>query len=348
MTKLFNSFLFLTLLVFNIIWIAPLSALEKTQTTLLLHFDINKTLIAVDPASNQTLDQILNALLAEKYTYKWSSEIEKPISYQDYVENHLFPGPSYDQDLKKKRRALIGNFIHFMRETHHPLESQVVEAYHNLDTKLREKYLFSSFLNLIDKLKTQEIKFHIILRTFGNDLDTVIAAVAQAFPDQQFLAKGNFFEGKLHLASDTSNFILEDLSEAYIFFKTHGHIAIQDNWEEWNNQHENKEYAKRFPIDLEDRETLSLFFDDNIKEKKDSVENIVTPVNIKTGELLDISQLIEQKHIFRVNTFQAILDDNYFIDLINQSLEASGRSFRILTSSKNNITAEPAEIAERL
>lgn len=337
--KVFNFFIiFIFLFTCNVtLFAAPLVAvkeseiaeIEKAQTTLLLHFDVNKTLIAVDPASSQTLEQILNALLADKFKYKWSSEIQEPISYQEYVESYLLPGPAYDQELKKKRRALISHFVNFVQETHHPLQSEIVEEYTFLNEKLQDKYIFFSFFNLFEELKAQNIQFRIILRTFGNDLDPVISAITQTFPEEKFSGKGYFSEGKLHIHSDHSSFVFDNLQDVYIFFKSNSHIAIQDNWQEWNDHQESKDYAKRFPIDLEDNQILSLFFDDNIKERQ-SPDNIVTPINIKTGECLDIEELIEQKKIFRVNTYQAIVDDHYFMDLVNQSLEASGKKFRIL------------------
>lgn len=308
--------------------------IEKTKTLILLHFDVNKTLVAVDPASNQSIDQILNLLLADKFIYKWSSDIDQPISYKTYVEEHLYPGPSYDQNLKKKRRTLINEFVKFVQETHHPLENQVVESFYHLKKKLDGNFIFPSFLNLINKAKEQNIQFCIILRTFGSDLDIVASSITEAFPDEAFTAKGYFQEGKLYLTTETSEIVLNDMQEAYLYFKSHRHIAIQDNWDEWNEHQESIEYAKRFPMDLDEKETLSLFFDDNILVDGDTDSNIVAPINIKTYEFYSIPQLIDQKILFRVDTFEAIMDDNYFIDLINQSLENSGKSFRIEMTSE--------------
>lgn len=318
--KYFVSSLFKIL--FTCLILFSFSSLQGVEK-LLLHMDVNKTLIAVDPASNQTKEQILNAILAEKYTYKWAPELKEAVSYQTYVEDYLLPGPSYDQVLKKKRRELINQFVSFLQKTHHPLEKQVVEAYHELYVDLEGVFIFPSFLKLIEWLKVQGIQYRIILRTFGNDLDAVVSSIAQAFPGDCFVAKGYFEKGKLYVSNQTSRCFFENFLETYLFLKSvPGHLAIRDNWIEWHEHHESREYGKKFPIDLEDKETLSLFFDDNVKDNPDSPVNIVDPIDVRNGKHLNISQLIQQKIIFRVNTFQAIIDENYFIDLMKQSLEA--------------------------
>ena len=45
------------------------------------------------------------------------------------------------------------------------------------------------------------------------------------------------------------------------------------------------------------------------------------PVDVRSGKRLNIIDLMQQKIIFHVDTFEAIADDNYFIDLVNQSLK---------------------------
>ena len=234
---------------------------------LLLHLDVNKTLIAFDSANNLTTEDTLNALLAEKYTYKWLPEMKEPISYQTYVEEYLLPGLSLGSSLKKKRREVINHFVSFLQETHHPLECQVVETFHLLNSKFQNTWIFPSFLKLVEKLKEVGVEYTIILRTFGNDLNLVKSAFLQVFPGDPFCAKGHFEKGKLYFSTETLSDYYDDYLEMYLFFKSlTGHLAIQDNWKEWSHHFGSREYSKKFPLDLKDRES-SLCFLTTISEK---------------------------------------------------------------------------------
>lgn len=304
-----------------------LQAIEK----LILNMDVNKTLVAVDPASNQSVEQVINAICAEQFAYKWIPELPVAISYQHYIENYVFPGPSFDQELKKKRRALIHQFVDFVQETHHPLEKQVVEAYRTLNTKLQGAFVFPSFLKLIAQLKAQGMQYCIILRTFGNDMEAVASCITNAFPDDYFFARGYYQNGNLCLSDKDACIFFDNPMDAYLFFKSApGHLAIKDDWKFWNDHNENREFSKKFLINPDDQEILSLFFDDNIKENSDSSSNIVDPIDIRTGMHLDISTLVDQKRIFRVNTFQAIMDEHYFIDRVIEALNVSRRDTQVI------------------
>lgn len=296
-------------------------SLEGKHPKLLLHVDVNKTLIAEDSANGTTVEQTLNALLAKHYRYKWIPELKAAISYEDYVENYLLPGPSFIPNLKQKRKELLHQFVSYLQACSHPLEEEVVTVYHELLTKIEETCIFPSFLKMIEKLKAEDIPYTLILRTFGTDTDLAKRAYLRAFPEDIFCAQGYFMGGKLYAVAHNWNLSLFTCWDMYLFFKSlTGHVAIQDNWKEWSSHLGNRKYGKKFPINLEDPETLSLFFDDNIREDPHSKVNIVDPVDARSGRQLSITELLEHKFLFHVDTFEALRDDHYFIELVEQSL----------------------------
>jgi len=314
--KLINYFLVCLLLV--IFSATSLKAVEK----IILNLDINQTLIAIDSSSKRTLDQILNTLLASEYKYRWSSEFAEPISYKAYVESYLLPGPAHDTELKKKRRQLLEQFVSFLQKDQHPLEQEVVASYSILKQKLQNSLLFPSFLHLISWLKQEEIPYRLVLRTFGEDKELVTSAILQAFPEDSFYAAGKFENGTLILKAGKKTLQFQTGEEIYQFFKNApGHLAIQDDWKIWKDNQQLREFGKKFFIDGEDREALSLFFDDNVNESPSALYNVVDPVDIKSQKPLDTFELIQQKKLFRVNPYQAIMDEQYFIDLIEQAIK---------------------------
>ena len=84
---------------------------------LLLHFDLNKTIVAFDTALGRTREDVIIHCLADTYTGKWAPEVESPIPYSEYVKNYLFPGPTTDTELKKKRDETIAAFLQFLEKT---------------------------------------------------------------------------------------------------------------------------------------------------------------------------------------------------------------------------------------
>lgn len=66
---------------------------------LILHFDINKTLIASDRAGNKSIEQVINELLACEYKFKWDESVKEAISYDEYVHSK--------DDLWDKRKEQI-------------------------------------------------------------------------------------------------------------------------------------------------------------------------------------------------------------------------------------------------
>jgi hypothetical protein len=297
--------------------VSPLSAKEQ----ILLNMDVNQTLIATDTAGHKTLESVLSTLLSDKVCYRWTNQLDKPITYRAYIEEYVLPGSADDDAvLRKKRGEYLAQFVSFLKTTYHPLEKKVVSDYDFMKAKLETSFIFPSFLNLIVWLKEQEIPYTIILRTFGFDRDSVATAITQHFPDDSFFGSGKFKDETMFLKTQEQDCCFKNWDEIYqIFASAPAHLALQDDYALWDGHQRARAYGKKFFLDLKDVSTLSLFFDDHIVYS-DGEKNIVDAVDVKTGEHLSIIELIEQKKIFPIDAHQAIMDDNYYINLVKQAL----------------------------
>jgi hypothetical protein len=80
---------------------------EKPKPTVILHFDVNRTILADDPAGGKTLHDVLVHSLADFYKDRWIPSLEKPLSYSEYIKQHVLPGPTTDKELKKLRNTVV-------------------------------------------------------------------------------------------------------------------------------------------------------------------------------------------------------------------------------------------------
>ena len=293
---------------------------------LLLHFDVNKTLIADDAAGSKTTDHILMHALAERYYDRWDERVPDPISYLDYVKHYLLPGKSSDLALRAARDQQIQRFLDFLRERNHFYTPWAEKQFYQLKAKLAqsETLVFPSFYKLLSYLEENELRYTVLLRTFGSDLPRVIRDINTATGSSMISLKGRFKHRTLFVEmAPLQERCIERINDIYQFFKNSSHIAIQDNWEDWMTHEEAQEYGKTFPVDLQDDSVISLFFDDNVRVEPNSLVNIVNPIDVHTNQPLNVVSLVESKNIFRVDAIDAILDDDYFIHLVEAAIHAT-------------------------
>lgn len=292
---------------------------------LLLHFDVNKTLIADDAAGSKTTDHILMHAMAERFYDRWDERVPDPISYLEYVKEYLLPGKSSDLTLRAARDQQIQRFLEFLRERNHFYTPWAEKQFAQLKAKLAqsETLVFPSFYRLLSYMEERKLEYTVILRTFGSDLPRVIHDVNTATRSSFFALKGRFKNRTLFVeVAPLQERCIERISDIYQFFKSSSHLAIQDNWEDWMTHEEAQEHSKTFPIDLQDDSVISLFFDDNVKVEPNSRVNIVNPIDVHTNQPLNVVSLVESKNIFRVDAIDAILDDDYFIHLVEAAINA--------------------------
>lgn len=282
---------------------------------LILNFDINKTLIASDKTENKSLEDVINEMLSRKYFACWDSTILEPITFDQYVRTVIMPGEEHDKELKIARLVYFTHFIDYLKEHDHPLYSVVLNEFNKVIETLQGAYIFPSFFRLMDELDQRGVSYTLFLRSYGKEVFEVKNEINEQL-NHLFQVEGQFRKGVLYINGEEP---LTTPETIYSFFNSKKHAAIHDDWPYWMEGEMFAKYGKPFYIDLEDRDTLTLFFDDNIK--LDSFEkNIIAPINSQTGEAISIPFLLKSKQMIFVDTLEAIVNENYFIERIQESL----------------------------
>lgn len=284
---------------------------------IVLYMDINKTLIAEDKSKGLNPEQSLAALLstAPEYAHTWGNDVEKT-TYNKWVDEKLFPGSNQDPSLKKKTDTYLihTQFLDAAREHNHPMFKEINDEFASLVNTLKaqqSRSVFSSFSNLIAYLKEKKYSFSVVLRTFGKDLDWVSKELAHDGIDNFIF--GSFSKGVLNL----NNQVLSNPAEMIAAFEPGKHYAIQDSYDWWKQHNLTEKGGKPFPINLSDKRTLSIFFDDNADDPIKPILNIV-PIEQETN----LHELLAMGRVVSVDTRKAILDKNYYIAAFENALKA--------------------------
>lgn len=288
----------------------------QAEPHLILNFDINKTLIASDKTENKSLEDVINEMLSRKYFACWDSTILEPITFDQYVRTVIMPGEEHDKDLKIARLVYFTHFIDYLNEHDHPLYPTVLNEFNHVIETLQGAHIFPSFFRLIAELDKKGISYTLFLRSYGKEVFEVKNEINEQL-NQLFQLEGQFRKGQLYVNGEEH---LTTPQAIYSFFNSRQHAAIHDDWPYWMEGEMFAKYGKPFYIDLKDRNTLALFFDDNIKV--DSFEkNIIAPMNCQTGESISIPALLKSKQMIFVDTLEAIVNENYFIERVQESLQ---------------------------
>ena len=80
-------------------------------------------------------------------------------------------------------------------------------------------------------------------------------------------------------------------------------------------------------MDFEDRNTLSLFFDDNARLNTEHPEkNAIAPFDLRNGKTITPLEAIKAGNLFPVDTLEALNDPEYFVKLLDIALDETSRS----------------------
>lgn len=284
---------------------------------LILNFDINKTLIASDKTENKSIEDVINELLTRKYFACWDKTVLEPISFDAYVRTVLLPGDEHNIKLKEERLVHLIHFIDYLREHQHPLYPTVYKEFTTILETLKgaQGNIFPSFYRLIAELDQNEIPYTLFLRSFGKEVFEVKTEINSVLKDV-FKIDGMFRKGALHI---NGKGILTNSQEIYDFFCSKEHAAIHDDWPYWVAGEMKAKYGKPLFIDQKDKDFLAIFFDDNVKINSTD-KNIISPIDCKTDETLSIPHLIQSRQIVQVNTLDAILNERYYVELVQEAL----------------------------
>ncbi len=299
------------------------SCTARAPLHLFLNFDVNGTLILKDTTKKDE-DYMLMCTLTKNTYDQWDSE-SKRMSFKQYVDNTLVPGDRSSKTLIKERQKAIANFPAWLNQNNHSAADEVQADFQKIKKKFTDETgvvhysIFPSFYVMLKKLRQMNIPFTIILRSFGNDLQEVVKEI-ENHPDGIKIKHWAKFE-KMKFTFLTSGKTIEKMEEIFdIFLSSDGHFAVQDDWSYWNEDQELSRSGKPYIFDLKGSrkiKNLTLFFDDNITcEEKDIIKICeISNQNISAKSL-------REKLIFPVNTKEAILDDNYFINRVLNAIHS--------------------------
>ena len=257
---------------------------------LILHFDINGTITPVD--TTETGNNLENAnMVISKSVYgkivnnKWiinenHYDEKDSISYYNYLRLN-------DKNYKQKSYTITNK-----GEPCEHLNHLIPLLLNSMET-----FLFSSFLNVLDAFPNSRI----IFRTFGLDADEVIEYLKQKHPNNfKTIIKGDFmYESDNVLLTLDNGVYLKGMNEINdYFYKTHDycHLALKESYDYWNKHNRNKINGKQL---FGSPKMTQIFFDDN-----DCV-NVIDSTN---------------SHFVKINTLCALLDNQYYVNLINEVL----------------------------
>jgi len=354
---------------------------EQTKKAhLVLHFDINETILVGDVAGGDTREDCLNKILAKSAFVHLSSNEDNnihtcddndtrqcvPTKWWDGTpicsDNHedgpppLYTGwdwppntcPYYRTAYKKKAKRFTLEDGACYRPLYHHMDSLLC---HQDDKESPWNHLLPAFFHTLDTLHSLEVDYTLILRTFGSDLKDVAQAISDfsqgkhpLFPDfkdptlqldsPEHLYRGrwgtnekgkpmytlkNYDSPEIEVARGDEQ-VLEVL-QGKRHDPTHRILGIQDDYETWAANDCNPLFGK--PVWISSKEFHHLMLDDNIHN--DASDGIVAIRVLDTEEprSLSGSEILQLhgKHLVRVPTILPILNQNWFLEQIVQSLQ---------------------------
>lgn len=320
----------------------------QPNITLLLHFDVNKTVIM--KGSGKSNSFVIQEELAGCYRDIWEEGMPE-MTYHEYVTKQKLAPYKGTDEYRVKVIYEIENFISDLQKRNHHFYDEVKKKHDYYLEKLNSQGnldivpSFYKALNWLESIK-REYKiqdFKILIRTFGKDRNAVVKELREnahlRFISAEFNTDGQF---TLKVSDyPKAEFQSTDLSAIYKYWmNTDQHIAIQDDYNRWAHNEKNWMYGKAYPLERSNKQTVSIFFDDNIEVDKDSKTNIVTPFDVETGQYVAVSAIVEEGFAYTVEPFKAIEDENYFISLIQKTLENSNRIFTPMRATQVNTFSE--------
>lgn len=191
---------------------------------LILHFDINKTIIIADKTANKEEEDIINEILSqhifgfvkELETYEWIPISKEPtiyppkedlISYNNFIDKFLYPYPK-DPNLSPRERMKIHKEINIksgLEKTSFTDKNKPGHMYRSFYDQMVSKiklengkfeFLLPCFLELILYLKETGIDYEIVFRTFGSDYKEIKKAFNEFCNGKDPKYKGIFFNGE--------------------------------------------------------------------------------------------------------------------------------------------------------
>ena len=276
-----------------------------TKKKLLLHFDINGTVIAGDSVDDDmSLDQKASELLTKHIFGKITMVNGRPVWKPSRKFLNDQPGTI---SFNKFARAHLNYYGGFMRYCYMFKDSHVGNKFKVIHSMikaiLKKNRIFQSFKNLIHYLRREGYDYHIVFRTFGHDADHVIREL-----NAEHLLHAVESDGKkkVHIKKLVMKDFMDydDLSDSYKRFaqtiSDHDtNYFVCDNYDFWNSHDKKPEFGKQ--IICADSSVINIGFDDN---------PCMMPIDTHGNVILK-----NKKYVFKISPIIAMNDENYYISL---------------------------------
>lgn len=274
---------------------------------LVLFFDINGTIIALDTAQEKSIEVTLLQELSKRYIARWHESIPEPITYTKFVKQYLLQGDEkVDLELKRQRQQKYAEFLTYLERNNKEIYDRVLVDF----IKLREilfhskGHLFPSFLHLLEKLKKSSVPYTLVLRTFGDDIPMIVEELAN---HSIFISQTGYFKEKtLYRAGKAET----DSAAILSSLKPGVHQAWKDDWNYWHANKHKSFFGK--PFYFAQQKPRTLFFDDKALEKD------IIYIQKVDGMQIDRYEAINAGYLIPVDTLKAIREVNYFLERVER------------------------------
>src|SRR5579872_211960 len=161
-------------------WQVPYQTAEMPH--LILHFDMNKTMIATDKVGQKSAHDTICAVLADRIVSTWD-ETTPPMDYFHYVKYHLLPNSDNSREIKLKQKEKVAQLLDFLKASNHPAYGEAQETYDRAMNVLekQETEIFTSFHKLIKYLHEKKISYTLVIRTFGSEATEIAHELNERF-----------------------------------------------------------------------------------------------------------------------------------------------------------------------
>ncbi|XP_042308614.1 uncharacterized protein LOC121922829 [Sceloporus undulatus] len=322
--------------------------LNPKKRKLVLHIDLNNTILVSDAVTNQDPRAALNCYLTTvtwgkvgpSGKWQWLSESPSLLPpckgavsfYSQYGRNTKFTDTDKGQQFRDVHQHHL-KLLEWQGPAHPLLSIQGEQGRHY-------HFVLPSFFYLLESLHQEGRQFAVIFRTFGTDLPRVLRVVRCALEGQHphfpslpdislpvDLSPGiiRCSKRKVVLTHGAERLSTEDGGrKMYAYFSSReGLCGFQDHFDWWAKNQFSSKGGKPLWIDPHDANTHHIFFDDNIR-LNDS-DTIVHP-QVLSGQISCSPQTTPTSELYDVclvqtDLLEAISDVNYFCRCIRRCEE---------------------------
>lgn len=199
----------------------------KQNKTLLLHVDINQTIMMT--CIGKSNSYVIQSELAadEQYKDKWEAHLPE-MTYHKYLTEHKLLPFKGTKELRDKTIQEFENFVPMLESTQHRFFNEVKKRYDLCLEKLnnpKNAKIVPSFYNLLSWLESEKHQYKVLIRTFGGDGDVIAKELKEHANLNLVPAR---FGYTLCLMSDLPENNLENAVFGKVYIAENGQYVIRD------------------------------------------------------------------------------------------------------------------------